>query len=274
MARDRPHWDAMSDGERHFVSMVLAFFAQADGLVGDNAGSNFLDEVGWREGKMNYAVQAFMETVHNLAYTQMIRELIRDPAERRRLFDAIATIPAIGRKGAWIRRYMSRALPLADRIVAFVIAEGVFFSGAFCALFWLKKRGLMPGLTFANELISRDEGLHAQVGCEHYRHLRRKLAEEEIHAMFADAVGVETEFVRDALPVSLIGMNADSMSEYVRFVADFWLVALGYAKLFGAANPFEWMSLISLEGKTNFFEKRVSEYSLATGGAFDTTADF
>lgn len=263
LARDMRDLAKLTDGERHFITHVLAFFAQADGLVADNCGANFAEEITWREFRGVLGFQTMMEFIHNITYTELIRAYIRDAEERARLFDAMRHIPTIASKGAWMRKYMDRALPLAVRLVAFVMAEGVFFSGSFCAIFWLKKRGLMPGLAFSNELISRDEGLHARTSVLAYSFIERKLPEACVHAMFRDAVAVEHEFVRDSLPVALLGMNADLMCTYIQFVADYWLTELGYTKLWNVTNPFEWMDLISMQGKTNFFEKRVGEYAKA-----------
>lgn len=279
LSEDVKQWPALTPDERHYLSMVLAFFAQADGLVADNAGGNFMAQAAWREAKMCYGVQAFMEGIHNITYTEFIRALVKDPEERAHLFKAIETVPTIGAKGAWMRRYMNPDVAsFAERLAAFVVAEGVFFSGSFCAIFWMRKRGKMPGLAFANELIARDEGMHAELGCLLYRKLTRRLPQHRVHAMFAAAVAVEQDFVRAALPVRLIGMNADAMAAYVEFVADFWLVALGYDKAYGTANPFEFMTLISLQGKSNMFERRIGEYSLSKGApaeqTFRTDADF
>lgn len=264
MARDLTDWETkLTANERFYISRVLAFFAQADGLVADNCGSNFGDEITWREFRLCYAFQAAIEGIHNITYTELIRTVVREPAERATLFKAITTIPTIGAKGTWMRKYMSRDLPLAARLVAFVVAEGVFFSAAFCAIFWLRKRNLLAGLTFSNELISRDEGMHAETGCLAYSYIVRQLPPAYLHAIFRDAVAVEHEFVRDALPVALIGMNADLMCQYVDFVADYWLRRLGVPPLYGADNPFSWMDMISVDGKANFFERRVGEYAKA-----------
>lgn len=279
LAHDMRDYEALSADERHFVTCVLAFFAQADGLVADNCCSNFADEITWREFRGLFGFQTMIEHIHNITYTQLIHTYVKDSAARHRLFKAVAHIPSIAAKAAWMHKYMDRRLPLAARLVAFVVAEGVFFSGSFCAIFWLKKRGKMPGLTFSNEVISRDEGLHARTSVLAYSFIVRKLPEAYVHAMFRDAVAVEHAFVRDALPVALLGMNADAMCQYICYTADVWLPMLGYAKVWNVANPFDWMDLISLQGKTNFFEKRVGEYAKATlvgsgGDMFDTTVEF
>lgn len=279
LAHDMRDYEALTADERHFVTCVLAFFAQADGLVADNCCSNFADEITWREFRGLFGFQTMIEHIHNITYTQLIHTYVKDGAARHRLFKAVAHIPSIAAKAAWMHKYMDRRLPLAARLVAFVVAEGVFFSGSFCAIFWLKKRGKMPGLTFSNEVISRDEGLHARTSVLAYSFITRKLPEAYVHAMFRDAVAVEHAFVRDALPVALLGMNADAMCQYICYTADVWLPMLGYAKVWNVANPFDWMDLISLQGKTNFFEKRVGEYAKATlvgsgGDTFDTTVEF
>ena len=283
LSHDQKHWNDLTPDERFFVSRVLAFFAQSDGLVADNCTANFGDEITWREFRLLFGWQAMMEGIHNLTYSLLIDTYLReDEGEKARLFDAIQHIPTIAAKAAWTRKYMDQRLPLAARLVAFVVTEGVFFSGAFCAIFWLKKRGLLPGLSLSNEFISRDEALHAETSVLAYSFIERKLPQAYVHALFAEAVAVEHEFVRDSLPCALIGMNADTMCAYICFVADKWLERLGYAKLFRLANPFEWMELISLNGKTNFFESVNSGYSRALSSAsaaaqktvFSTTADF
>jgi ribonucleotide reductase beta subunit family protein with ferritin-like domain len=262
LSADLSDWqDRLTDNERHFISMVLAFFAGADGIVVENLAERFCREVTVPEARCFYGFQMAMESIHQETYCLLIDTYIRNPSDRDVLFSAHTRVPSVKRKAMWAQRYIgSKTASFAERLVAFAAVEGVFFSGSFCAIFWLKKRGLMPGLTFSNELISRDEGLHCSFACQLYSKLQRKLSEEEIHTLIGDAVEIEKGFICDALPVSLIGMNASLMSQYIEFVADRLLRDLGYRPLFGSKNPFDWMDMISLEGKTNFFEKRVGEY--------------
>ena len=261
LSADLDHWhNRLSSDDRHFVSMVLAFFAGADGIVMENLAERFCREVTVPEARCFYGFQMAMESIHQETYSLLIDTYISDPEERGRLFSAHATIPSVERKASWARRYIGSDATFAERLVAFATVEGIFFSGSFCAIFWLKKRGLMPGLTFSNELISRDEGLHCSFACQLYAKLERKLTQAEINRIVGEAVDVEKSFICDALPVSLIGMNSSLMGQYVEFVADRMLTDLGYEPLYGSKNPFDWMDLISLEGKTNFFEKRVAEY--------------
>jgi ribonucleotide reductase beta subunit family protein with ferritin-like domain len=265
LAADNAHWEEkLTDNERHFIKHVLAFFAGADGVVNENICQNFACEVQVAEARAFYACQAFIETIHSETYSLLIDTYIKDKDERARLFNGIKTIPSVKRKADWALRWMKEDAPFAQRLFAFAIVEGVFFSGSFCSIFWLKKRGLMPGLTFSNELISRDEGLHCDFACELYNMLEHtRLDQETVHQMMREAYEVEREFICEALPVSLIGMNAALMSEYLKFVSDRLLVALNYEKLFYAKNPFDFMELISLQSKSNFFEQRVSEYALS-----------
>jgi len=256
---DQKHWDSMNDGERHFISHVLAFFAASDGIVNENLAINFMSEVQLPEARCFYGFQIMMENIHSETYALLIDTYIKDPAEKDRLFHAIDTVPCVGRKAQWALRWINNGT-FAERLIAFAAVEGIFFSGSFCSIFWLKKRGLMPGLTFSNELISRDEGMHCEFACLLYRMLDNKLSQEAATAIITDAVEIEKEFVSDALPVSLIGMNAKLMGQYIEFVADRWLGELGYDKVYGASNPFDFMEMISLQGKTNFFEKRVGDY--------------
>lgn len=260
LSQDVTDWQALTESERHFISMVLAFFAGADGIVVENLAERFCREVTVPEARCFYGFQMAMESIHQETYCLLIDTYITNPSDRQLLFSAHTRVPSVQRKAAWAQRYIGSDASFAERLVAFAAVEGIFFSGAFCAIFWLKKRGLMPGLTFSNELISRDEGLHCSFACQLYRKLERKLSERQIHAVIAEAVQVEKGFVCEALPVSLIGMNASLMSQYIEFVADRLLHDLGYRPLFGSRNPFDWMDMISLEGKTNFFEKRVGEY--------------
>lgn len=261
LSSDLDDWhNKLTVDERHFISMVLAFFAGADGIVMENLAERFCREVTLPEARCFYGFQLAMESIHQETYSLLIDTYIADPNERGRLFSAHATIPSVERKAAWAQKYIGSTATFAERLVAFATVEGIFFSGSFCAIFWLKKRGLMPGLTFSNELISRDEGLHCSFACQLYSKLERKLSQEEINAIIGEAVDVEKSFICDALPVSLIGMNSSLMGQYVEFVADRMLTDLGYEPLYQSKNPFDWMDLISLEGKTNFFEKRVGEY--------------
>lgn len=252
--------ERLTDSERHFISRVLAFFAGADGIVVENLAERFCREVTVPEARCFYGFQMAMESIHQETYCLLIDTYISDPKDRDLLFSAHASVPSVERKAKWAQRYIGSRASFAERLVAFAAVEGIFFSGAFCAIFWLKKRGLMPGLTFSNELISRDEGLHCTFACQLYSKLQRKLSEAQIHGLIREAVQVEQSFICDALPVSLVGMNASLMSQYIEFVADRLLRDLGYNPLFGSKNPFDWMDMISLEGKTNFFEKRVGEY--------------
>lgn len=259
LSGDLQHWANLNDGERHFISHVLAFFAASDGIVNENLAVNFMSEVQLPEARCFYGFQIMMENIHSETYALLIDTYIKDPVEKDRLFHAIETIPAVKRKAEWALRWIENG-SFAERLVAFAAVEGIFFSGSFCSLFWLKKRGLMPGLTFSNELISRDEGLHCEFACQLYSMLSNKLSQVDVHGIIKDAVEIEKEFITEALPVALIGMNARLMQQYIEFVADRWLVELGYDKIFNAANPFDFMEMISLEGKTNFFEKRVGDY--------------
>ncbi|HVW98559.1 MAG TPA: ribonucleoside-diphosphate reductase small subunit [Mucilaginibacter sp.] len=256
---DLKHWENMNDGERHFISHVLAFFAASDGIVNENLAINFMSEVQLPEARCFYGFQIMMENIHSETYALLIDTYIKDSAEKDRLFHAIDTVPCVGKKAQWALRWINNGT-FAERLVAFAAVEGIFFSGSFCSIFWLKKRGLMPGLTFSNELISRDEGMHCEFACLLYKMLQNRLSKEAATKIITDAVEIEKEFVTDALPVNLIGMNAKLMSQYIEFVADRWLSELGYDKVYNATNPFDFMEMISLQGKTNFFEKRVGDY--------------
>ena len=262
LSHDMKDWERMSDNERHFVKHVLAFFAASDGIVNENLAINFIREVQILEARCFYGFQIMIENIHSETYSLLIDTYIKDPAEKERLFHAFETVPCVRKKAEWALRWIKKG-SFAERLVAFAAVEGIFFSGSFCSIFWLKKRGLMPGLSFSNELISRDEGLHCDFACLLYNTLQNKLSTERVHEIINDAVVIEKEFVSDALPVDLIGMNAKLMCQYIEFVADRLLVALGYHRLFNATNPFDFMELISLQGKTNFFEKRVAEYQKA-----------
>ncbi|HEX8656109.1 MAG TPA: ribonucleoside-diphosphate reductase small subunit [Hymenobacter sp.] len=262
LSQDQKDWNALNDNERHFIKHVLAFFAASDGIVNENLAVNFMQEVQMPEARCFYGFQIMMENIHSETYSLLIDTYIKDPKEKDYLFNALETVPAVQKKGEWALKWINSE-NFAERLIAFAAVEGIFFSGSFCSIFWLKKRGLMPGLTFSNELISRDEGLHCDFACLLYGYLENKLPEERVQGIIADAVRIEQEFVTDALPVNLIGMNAKAMAQYIEFVADRLLVALGCGKLYNAANPFDFMEMISVQGKTNFFEKRVAEYQKA-----------
>jgi ribonucleoside-diphosphate reductase beta chain len=257
---DLQDWDnKLNDDEKHFIKHVLAFFAASDGIVNENLAVNFMNEVQYPEARCFYGFQIMMENIHSETYSLLIDSYIKDPKEKDRLFHSIDTLPCVGKKAEWAIKWIGNGT-FAERLIAFAAVEGIFFSGSFCSIFWLKKRGLMPGLTFSNELISRDEGLHCDFACLLYSELTNQLPKESVTAIITNAVEIEKEFVSDALPVRLIGMNSDMMCQYIEFVADRLLVALGCDKAYNAINPFDFMELISLQGKTNFFEKRVAEY--------------
>ena len=272
LAADIVDWnDKLNDDERYFVKHILAFFAASDGIVNENLAENFVAEVQYTEAKFFYGFQIMMENIHSETYSLLIDTYIKDKEEKNHLFNAIETLDCVKKKADWALQWIENG-NFAERIVAFAAVEGIFFSGSFCSIFWLKKRGLMPGLSFSNELISRDEGMHCDFACLLYtRHLVNKLPKSTIEKIIRDAVDIEKEFICDALPVRLIGMNSDLMSQYIEFVADRLLVELGNDKIFGTANPFDFMEMISLQGKTNFFEKRVAEYQKA--GVSNTSDD-
>ncbi|MBK0380738.1 ribonucleoside-diphosphate reductase small subunit [Mucilaginibacter segetis] len=270
LSDDMKHWEKLNPGEKHFISHILAFFAASDGIVNENLAINFMSEVQLPEARCFYGFQIMMENIHSETYALLIDTYIKDAVEKDRLFHAIDTVPCVGKKADWALRWINNGT-FAERLVAFAAVEGIFFSGSFCSIFWLKKRGLMPGLTFSNELISRDEGSHCEFACLLYSMLENKLSKEAATKIITDAVEIEKEFVTDALPVNLIGMNAKLMSQYIEFVADRWLGELGYDKVYNATNPFDFMEMISLQGKTNFFEKRVGDYQKS--GVMNTSAD-
>jgi ribonucleoside-diphosphate reductase subunit M2 len=262
LAHDHKDWANMTPNERHFVTHILAFFAASDGIVNENLAMNFSSEVQSAEARCFYGFQIAIENIHSEVYSLLIDTYVKDNQEKTRLFNAIETIPCVMKKAHWALKWLDRNMAsFAERIIAFAAVEGIFFSGSFCAIFWLKKRGLMPGLSFSNELISRDEGLHCDFACLLYSKLANKLPQERVYEIISDAVSIECEFVKDALPVELIGMNSTLMSQYIQFCADRLLVAVGCDKLYKVSNPFDWMDAISLQGKTNFFEKRVGEYA-------------
>jgi ribonucleoside-diphosphate reductase beta chain len=264
LSADLTDWSGkLNDDERHFIKHVLAFFAASDGIVNENLAVNFINDVQYPEARCFYGYQIMIENIHSETYSLLIDTYIKDPAEKDKLFHAIDNIPVVRKKADWALRWISNGT-FAEQLIAFAAVEGIFFSGSFCSIFWLKKRGLMPGLSFSNELISRDEGLHCDFACLLYSsHLINKLSKETVTGIITDAVSIEKEFVTDAIPVKLIGMNAELMCQYIEFVADRLLVALGCAKVYNATNPFDFMEMISLQGKTNFFEKRVAEYQKA-----------
>jgi ribonucleoside-diphosphate reductase beta chain len=259
---DLTHWRKLSENEQHFIKNVLAFFAASDGIVNENLAENFLSEVKYPEAKAFYGFQVAIENIHSEVYSLLIDTLIKDEVEKNHLFNAIKTIDSVKKKAEWALKWID-SKSFVERLVAFAVVEGIFFSGSFCSIFWLKKRGLMPGLTFSNELISRDEGLHCDFACLLYRnHILNKLSKEKVLQIVLDAVQIEKEFVTDSLPVSLIGMNAELMSQYIEYVSDRLLKELGLEPYFGTKQPFDFMENIAINGKTNFFEKRVAEYKM------------
>ena len=264
LAQDIMDWEnKLNDNERHFIKHVLAFFAASDGIVNENLAEHFLSEVQYTEAKLFYGFQIAMENIHSETYSLLIDTYIKDSREKSHLFNAIDILDCVKKKADWALRWIDKGT-FAERLVAFAAVEGIFFSGSFCSIFWLKKRGLMPGLSFSNELISRDEGLHCDFACLLYtKHLINKLPKEQVRDIIMNAVEIEKEFIADAIPVKLIGMNSDLMCKYIEFVADRLLFELGNDKTYNATNPFDFMELISLQGKTSFFEKRVSEYQKA-----------
>ena len=266
LSQDIVQWEQkLNDNERHFIKNILAFFACSDGVVMENLAANFCAEIQLPEARAFHAFQLAMEGIHSETYSLMIDTLVKDPEEKKSLFEGIEKIPAVKKKASWALKYMNKeeGASFATRLVAFAAVEGIFFSGSFCALFWLKKRGILPGLTFSNELISRDEGLHTQFACLIYSMLQEKLSNEEVLEIITEAVACEKEFITESLPVDLIGMNNALMQTYIEFVSDHLLVSLGYPKYYNSENPFDFMDMISVQGKTNFFESRVSSYQKA-----------
>lgn len=261
LEQDLSDWQKkLNDDERHFIKHVLAFFAASDGIVNENLCVNMYEEIQIPEARSFYSAQIQIEDIHSETYSLLIDTYIKNPKEKEHLLNAIETLDCVSKKASWALKWIENAPSFAHRLIAFAAVEGIFFSGSFCAIFWLKKRGLMPGLTFSNELISRDEGMHCDFACLLYSMLENPLDKQVVQDIIVEAVSYEKEFVTDALPVSLIGMNADMMQQYIEFVADRLLNSLGNDKYFNAENPFPWMDLISLQGKTNFFEKRVGDY--------------
>jgi ribonucleotide reductase beta subunit family protein with ferritin-like domain len=268
LSKDLVSWNTLNTDEQHFISMILAFFAASDGIVMENLACKFMLDVQDSESRAFYSVQIFIENIHSEMYSLLIDKYILDKTKKNQLFHAIEEFDCVKKKADWALKWISNE-DYNKRLVAFACVEGIFFSGAFCSIYWLKSRKLMPGLTFSNELISRDEALHTEFAVLLYSKLETKLSTEEIHIIVGDAVSIEVEFITDALPCKLIGMNAVLMKQYIEYVADRLLVQLGYTKLYHSSNPFSFMEMISIEGKTNFFEKRVGEYSLANKSTED-----
>ena len=263
LSADLKDWKNLNDGEKHFIKHVLAFFAASDGIVNENLAEHFVSDVQYTEAKFFYGFQIAIENIHSETYSLLIDTYVEDPKEKDSLLHAIETLDCVKKKAYWALKWIDNGT-FAERLIAFAAVEGIFFSGSFCSIFWLKKRGLMPGLTFSNELISRDEGLHCDFACHLYtKHIINTLPKEKVTKIIVDAVDMEKEFVTDAIPVKLIGMNADLMCQYIEFVADRLLIELGCSRVYNASNPFDFMEMISLQGKTNFFEKRVAEYQKA-----------
>lgn len=260
VSTDMDDWKNLTDNERHFIKYILAFFAGSDGIVFENINNNFADEVQLTEARSFYAYQCHNEMVHGETYSKLIDKYIRDSKEKQTLFEAIKTIPSIKQKADWAMKWFDNSRSFGERLLAFACVEGIFFSGSFCAIFWLKKRGLMPGLCFSNELISRDEGLHLEFALELFKMLKNKPGSDIVYDIVKEAVQIEKSFITEALPCSLIGMNSDKMSEYIEYVADRLLKQAGFNKIWNTQNPFDFMENISLDGKTNFFEKRVGDY--------------
>lgn len=268
LSKDMKDWVTLTPNEQHFIKRILGFFAGSDGIVMENLGQRFMNEIQVPEAKFFYGIQMMMETVHSETYSQLIDTYIEDRAEKVDILRSIQTVPCIQKKADWALAWIaSEEADFPTRLMAFAAVEGIFFSGAFCSIFWLKQRGLMPGLTASNEFIARDEGLHTDFACLLYSKCKHRLPTATAHRLIREAVEIEKEFIMEALPCSLIGMNAARMGEYIQFVADRLLVSLGYEKLWGTSNPFPWMERIALEGKDNFFEKRVTNYALAGVGA-------
>jgi ribonucleotide reductase beta subunit family protein with ferritin-like domain len=281
LTKDPKDWESLNPDEKYFISMILAFFASSDGIVLENLAFRFMTEVQLSEARAFYGFQIAMENIHSIMYSLLIETYIKDASEKDRLFNALQNFPCIKKKADWAIKWINdKRSNFATRLIAFACVEGIFFSGAFCSIYWLKKRGLMPGLTFSNELISRDEALHTEFAIYLYSKLERQLKKNRVVEIIKEAVDLEREFICEALPCKLIGMNQDLMTQYIEFVADRLSVQLGYDKIYNSTNPFDWMEMISIEGKTNFFEKRVGEYSLAKKdgiadeNAFTFTDDF
>ena len=262
-SKDDADWESLEDSEQFFISNILAFFAGSDGIVNENLARNFSDEVQIPEARAFYSYQQYNESIHSQMYSLLIDRYIKNHSQKMHLFNAIHTIPSVSKKAYWAQKWINKDKSFAERLIAFACVEGILFSGSFCAIFWLKKRGLMPGLSFSNELISRDEGLHQEFAVTLFHYLKRKPSETIVHNIVSEAVENEKEFITESIPCRMIGMNQKLMSEYIEFVADRLLKQLGYSIIFGTKNPFDFMENISLDGKTNFFEKRVGEYAKA-----------
>lgn len=266
LTQDLTDWNKLSDNEKHFISYVLAFFAASDGIVGENLAIRFYGDVGIPEARAFYGFQLMMEGIHAETYSLLIDTYVKDQEQKDKLFNAVSTIPIIQKKAEWAMRWIDSSSSFEERLVAFAAVEGIFFSSSFCSIYWLKKRGLMPGLSFSNELISRDEGMHTDFACLLHSISDKKTSEETVQKIIKEAVEIECEFATEAIPVELIGMNNKLMSNYIKFVADRLLVSLGYNKVYNVTNPFDFMEMISLQGKSNFFEKRVGDYARAGVG--------
>lgn len=279
LSKDYADWESLNTDEKYFISMILAFFAASDGIVLENLATRFMSDVQISEARAFYGFQIAMENIHSQTYSLLIETYIKNSEEKHRLFNALEYFPCIQKKGDWAQKWINdNRSGFATRLIAFACIEGIFFSGAFCSIYWLKKRGLMPGLTFSNELISRDEALHTEFAILLYKKLVKKLTKARIHEIIKEAVEIENEFICEALQCRLIGMNAGLMTQYIQFVADRLCLQLGYDKIYNVSNPFDFMELISLESKTNFFEKRVDAYALATktmeGDVFEFNEEF
>ena len=275
LSKDYNDWKKLTDNEKYFIKMVLAFFAASDGIVLENLGMRFMSEVQMPEARAFYGFQIMMENVHSEMYSLLIDSYIKNNEEKDKLFKAIENFPCIKKKADWAIKWINdKRSAFATRLVAFACIEGIFFSGSFCSIYWLKKRGLMPGLTFSNELISRDEGMHTDFAILLYSKLQKKISKTRIYEIIKEAVELEKEFICDALPCRLIGMNSNLMTQYIEFVADRLVVQLGYEKIYNSSNPFDFMEMISIEGKTNFFEKRVGDYSLSSSKKDDSAFEF
>ena len=279
LSKDMVHWNKLTDDEQHYIKYILAFFAASDGIVLENLGVRFMTEVQLPEARAFYGFQIAMENIHSETYSLLIDSYIKDSEEKNRLFHAMSVFPCIQKKAQWAQKWIhDKRSSFATRLIAFACVEGIFFSGAFCSIYWLKKRGLLPGLTFSNELISRDEALHTEFAVYLYTKLEKKILKKKIHEIISDAVSIEQEFITEALPCKLIGMNADHMKQYIEFIADRLSIQLCNEPIYNSTNPFDFMEMISLEQKTNFFESRVSSYALAEKSgkdeAFDSAFDF
>lgn len=273
-SKDQEHWDSLNEDEKYFIKMILAFFASSDGIIMENLASRFMSDVQLAEARSFYGFQIAMENIHSHTYSLLIETYIKNTNEKYMLFHALENYPCVKKKADWARKWIGDKSSFATRLVAFACVEGIFFSGAFCSIYWLKKRGLMPGLTFSNELISRDEGLHTEFAVLLYKKLLKKITKTKINQIIKEAVDIETEFITEALPCKLIGMNSELMIQYIKFVSDRLILQLGYQKLFNVENPFPFMELISLESKTNFFEKRNPVYALANKEKSDDIFNF